>query len=49
LPGHRLARIRAAQLAIAALRRFSVATGDEVPFNAAGVPVINPWTAGGAP
>jgi predicted nucleic acid-binding protein len=35
--------------AIAAARQFSVATRDEAPFNAAGVPVINPWTAGGAP
>ena len=31
--------------AIAAYRRFSVATRDEAPFRAAGVPVISPWTA----
>ncbi len=31
--------------AIAASRRFSVATRDEAPFQAAGVPVINPWTS----
>jgi len=31
--------------AIAASRNFSVATRDEAPFQAAGVPVINPWTA----
>ena len=30
--------------AIAALRKFAVATRDEAPFRAAGVPVINPWT-----
>ena len=31
--------------AIAASRNFSVATRDEAPFQAAGVPIINPWTA----
>ena len=30
--------------AIAALHGYSVATRDEAPFRAAGVPVINPWT-----
>jgi len=30
---------------VAASRRFSVATRDEAPFQAADVPVINPWTA----
>jgi len=29
---------------IAASRQFSVATRDEEPFHAAGIPVINPWT-----
>ena len=31
--------------AIAALHGFAVATRDEAPFRAAGVPVINPWKA----
>jgi hypothetical protein len=31
--------------AIAASRHFTVSTRDEAPFRAAGVPVINPWTA----
>jgi predicted nucleic acid-binding protein len=31
--------------AIAASRQFTVATRDQEPFKAAGVPVINPWTA----
>ena len=31
--------------AIAAAHGFSVATRDTAPFVAAGVPVINPWTA----
>ncbi len=30
--------------AIAAARRFSVATRDEIPFRTAGIGVINPWT-----
>jgi hypothetical protein len=30
--------------AIAVSRQLSVATRDEAPFHAAGVPVINPWT-----
>lgn len=29
--------------AIAAVRRFTVATRDTAPFRAAGVPVVNPW------
>jgi hypothetical protein len=40
--------IAAADAQIAAIvesRHFSVATRDEAPFRAAGVPVINPWTA----
>ena len=47
--GHPISVTDAQIAAIAAARRFSVATRDEAPFNAAGVPVINPWTAGGAP
>ncbi|HEX5412253.1 MAG TPA: type II toxin-antitoxin system VapC family toxin [Terriglobia bacterium] len=31
--------------AIAASRQFSVASRDLAPFQAAGVPVINPWSA----
>jgi len=31
--------------AIAAVHGFAVATRDEAPFRAAGVPVITPWTA----
>jgi predicted nucleic acid-binding protein len=31
--------------AIAASRRFSIATRDEAPFRAAGIAVINPWSA----
>jgi predicted nucleic acid-binding protein len=43
--GHAIA-VRDAQIAaIAASRQFSVATRDEEPFHAAGVPVINPWVA----
>ena len=33
--------------AIAALHGFTVATRDTAPFAAAGVPVVNPWEAGG--
>ena len=47
--GHPLSVPDAQIAAIAATRRFSVATRDEAPFHAAGVPVINPWTAGDAP
>ena len=47
--GHPISVADAQIAAIAAARRFSVATRDEAPFNAAGVPVINPWTAGDAP
>ena len=47
--GHPISVADAQIAAIAAARQFSVATRDEAPFNAAGVPVINPWTAEGAP
>jgi hypothetical protein len=43
--GHPIAAADAQIAAIAASRRFSVATRDEAPFRAAGVPVINPRTA----
>lgn len=43
--GHPIAIADGQIAAIAASRRFSVATRDEAPFRAAGVPVINPWTA----
>ena len=33
--------------AMASVRGFAVATRDTAPFEAAGVPVINPWEAGG--
>ena len=46
--GHPISVADAQIAAIAAARHFTVATRDETPFNAAGVPVINPWTAGGA-
>jgi hypothetical protein len=47
--GHPL-RVADAQIAaIAAARRFRVATRDAAPFIAAGVPVINPWTVGDVP
>ncbi len=45
--GHPLSVADAQIAAIAAARQFSVATHDEEPFHAAGVPIINPWTAGG--
>jgi hypothetical protein len=41
--GHPIAVADAQIAAIAASRHFSVATRDEAPFQAAGVPVINPW------
>src|SRR5579864_1116805 len=44
--GHSLSAPDAQIAAIAAVRQFSVATRDEAPFNAAGVPVINPWKTG---
>ena len=47
--GHPISVADAQIAAIAAARQFSVATRDEAPFNAAGVPVINPWTAAGSP
>ncbi len=31
--------------AIAAARKFTLATRDEAPFEAAGIAVVNPWTA----
>ncbi len=43
--GHPFAVADAQIAVIAASRQFSVATRDEAPFQAAGVPVINPWTA----
>jgi len=43
--GHPITVADAQIAAIAASRNFSVATRDEAPFKAAGVPVINPWTA----
>jgi len=43
--GHSIAVADAQIAAIAASRQFSVATRDEAPFQAAGVPIINPWTA----
>jgi predicted nucleic acid-binding protein len=44
--GHPIGVPDAQIAAIAASRQFTVATRDEDPFKAAGVPVINPWTAG---
>lgn len=41
--GYAIAVADAQIAAIAASRQFSVATGDEKPFRAAGIPVINPW------
>jgi predicted nucleic acid-binding protein len=43
--GHLIAVADAQIAAIAASRRFIVATRDEAPFQAAGIPIINPWTA----
>ena len=43
--GHPIAVADAQIAAIAVSRQFSVATRDEAPFQAAGVPLINPWTA----
>ncbi len=43
--GHPIAVADAQIAAIAASHQFTVATRDEAPFQAAGVPVINPWTA----
>jgi hypothetical protein len=43
--GHAIAVADAQIAAIAASRHFSVATRDEAPFQAADIPVINPWTA----
>ncbi|HMD86883.1 MAG TPA: type II toxin-antitoxin system VapC family toxin [Terriglobia bacterium] len=43
--GHPIAVADAQIAAIAASRQLTVATRDEAPFQAAGVPAINPWTA----
>jgi len=43
--GHPIAVADAQIAAIATSREFAVATRDEAPFRAAGVPVVNPWTA----
>jgi hypothetical protein len=43
--GNSIAVADAQIAAIAASRRFSVATRDETPFRAAGITVINPWAA----
>jgi predicted nucleic acid-binding protein len=43
--GHPIAVADAQIAAIAASRHFIVATRDEAPFQAAGLPVINPWIA----
>ena len=43
--GHSIAVADAQIAAIAASRRFRVATRDEAHFRAAGITVINPWTA----
>jgi predicted nucleic acid-binding protein len=43
--GYPIAVVDAQIAAIAASRQFVVATRDEAPFHAAGVPVINPWIA----
>ena len=43
--GHHISVADAQIAAIAAPRKVTMATRDEAPFQAAGVPVINPWTA----
>jgi predicted nucleic acid-binding protein len=43
--GHPIAVADAQIAAIAASRQFTMATRDVAPFEAAGIPVINPWTA----
>ena len=43
--GHNILSADCQIAAIAAVHGFAVATRDEAPFRAAGVPVINPWTA----
>jgi len=42
--GHPIAVADAQIAAIAASREFAVATRDVVPFRAAGIPTINPWS-----
>lgn len=44
--GHLISVADAQIAAIAASRRFSVATRDAAPFQAAGISVIDPWSAG---
>lgn len=43
--GHPIGVADAQIASIAASRKFIVATRDVTPFKAAGVPVVNPWTA----
>lgn len=43
--GHPIGVADAQIAAIAASHQFTVATRDEGPFHAVGVPIINPWTA----
>ena len=43
--GHPIAVADAQIAAIAVSRQFRVATLDVAPFQAAGIPLINPWTA----
>jgi hypothetical protein len=43
--GHMLSVVDAQIAAIATVHKFTVATRDILPFQAAGVPVINPWQA----
>lgn len=42
--GHAVGTADGQIAAIATARGFAVATRDSAPFDAAGVPVINPWT-----
>lgn len=43
--GHVISFPDAQIAAIAASHQFTVATRDDAPFRASGLPVINPWTA----
>jgi toxin FitB len=43
--GHTIGVTDAQIAAIATSRNFTVASRDTAPFEAAGIPVINPWTA----
>jgi len=47
--GYPIAVADAQIAATAASRKFMVATRDEAPFQAAGIPVLNPWTTGPGP